>query len=1244
MLKNNKIVRRLAWILCLSLIVGLIPVGVLSMPTPVNAAPEGTVVFSDDVEAWNFAKKWVLTGTTFRWTPDPGYEYQGGCVLLIQGGGDSATSPAFAVTAGKEYTLNYWTKQLKPGIGNVEFRFYNASGALIKSAGKSDVCGAAEWTEKNVSAIAPAGATSAKLYFDAPSENYVVDVMTVVEREADPNATEATEATEATQPDNNLLLNGGFEDDLAYWRATAGIAAFADDQFSGSKSAKVADESNKQSVNFAQSVPVTPGKTYQLTAKVKLLSGKGGYVGVCGVGDASQYPTIDQSGAWSNFSMTVTIPAGYTAATVEIGSFVGAVVTFLVDDLTFTEVTEDPEPTQETEATEAPENNLAQNGGFEDGLTNWVDRAESTIDTSDKHSGNAALKLTDTSATASKNVALKVPVTPGKTYKLSVWTKLLSGKGGYAGVCNIGDATVYPTIDQSGEWARSVVTVTIPEGITTATIEIGSSVGAVVTFLVDDVVFEEVVEDTPAGGLVQNGDFEKGLEGWRVIGDGTLVHDAHGGSNAVKYVDDSAQSGGYICQNIPVVAGKSYKVTAWIKHISGKSGYVGICGIGEASVYTATGENKAWTKVTATVTVPEGYTTAIVEIGVNRSPVSTFLIDDVVVEEVTDEIPEETEATEPTEATTEATEVPDPDGKVVFEEAFENHYTPEGRPASVRIPNGWTASEHSAAVACGKYDRDYDGTYNLCMFNPDPTDRWIRSSVVKATPGYEYTVSFHEKKYQPGKPGEGGYAKIVFVDKDGNILKEYEVVAGTAKTWERKFLYGKAPKNAAGFYVEFSLKKPNGDANYFVDDLAVYEIEASLSDPDVTNPTEPTVAYDPMKPIDEKFDRFVDWNDANSGPEGWFSNDDNGTDYAPMIGLVDNSLSVDGYYLRLQKPGKWSIQTPTFPVEIGYEYTASFLARKLSDNDNFAGALQINFVNSRGKIIASEKITVGKTYGEWAEEALAAVAPIGALKAYLVFTLEYTNGRIEGDYAIDNFAVTRAEAPTFEYTPDPDSMEPTEFDTIFTEKFEKYYNPQGSAASVKVPTNWTLSEFTAAIGNAKYDNYDGTYNLVVQGRGDMWAKSPLIDAKEGNFYYAAFVEKKLYGYREGSGGYATVVFLDADGKILKEYKEAIGTSEKWTDLEIGGQAPAGTAKLYVEFGLKGAKGDPIYSIDNLEILEGKAKLPASNPSTPGTQPSNPSDPEDNAPTGDHVVIMTAYTMLTVAVLLAVLILKKRRFF
>ena len=61
-------------------------------------------------------------------------------------------------------------------------------------------------------------------------------------------------------------------------------------------------------------------------------------------------------------------------------------------------------------------------------------------------------------------------------------------------------------------------------------------------------------------------------------------------------------------------------------------------------------------------------------------------------------------------------------------------------------------------------------------------------------------------------------------------------------------------------------------------------------------------------------------------------------------------------------------------------------------------------------------------------------------------------------------------------------------------------------------------------------------------------------------------------------------------------------------------------------------------------LEGKAKLPASDPSTPGTQPSNPSDPEDNAPTGDHVVIMTAYTMLTVVVLLAVLILKKRRFF
>ena len=421
--------------------------------------------------------------------------------------------------------------------------------------------------------------------------------------------------------------------------------------------------------------------------------------------------------------------------------------------------------------------------------------------------------------------------------------------------------------------------------------------------------------------------------------------------------------------------------------------------------------------------------------------------------------------------------------------------------------------------------------------------------------------------------------------------------------------------------------------------------------PDPTDSTEATEAtteatepVDPMKPLDEKFERPMVEDDLNAGPKGWKSNDDS-SKYLPMIGLVNNALSMDGNYLRLQRAGEWAAQSPAFPVEIGYEYTVTFMARKLADNDNFAGSVVISFVNSRGKVLASEQAVAGKTYGAWTEESIAAVAPVGAVKAYIIFKLEYSDGRIEGDYAVDDLVVTRAEAPAFEYEADPDYAEPTEFNTIFKDSFEKYFNPEGAAASVRIPNGWTLSEESAAIGSASYDDYDGTLNLVVQGKKNMWAKSPMLDAVPGNFYYASFVEKKLQPYNAGTGAYAKVVFVNAAGEVIKEYTENIGSSKKWSAMEVGGQAPAGAVQFYVEFGILDATGAPAYSVDNLVVVEGAAKLSGSEPSNPGSsEPTTPADPEENAPTGDHAAVMTVYTVLTVTVILAVLVLKKRNFF
>lgn len=800
MLKNNKLIRRLALLLCLSLIVSLVPVGVWSVPLTVNAVPEGTVVFSDNVEASNFLKKWTKTGSVMAWT-DAGYQYEGSRVLLIQTPNDTITGPAFAVTPGKAYTLSYYTKQhtapAVAGKGSTQIRFYDASGALISGATvKALACGVADWTEKTLTGVAPEGAASAKLYFDAPGENYVVDVITVTEYgEGNPDATLPTET----------------------------------------------------------------------------------------------------------------------------------------------------EPTE---------------------------------------------------------------------------TK-----------------------------------------------------------------------------------------------------------------------------------------------------------------------------------------------------------------------PVETVPTAPTEPP-------------VYSDSFEQYFTPDGANRLVRIPKNWTASEASAAIGCAQYDKNYDGSWNLCV--QDLPDKWMRSPLTEAVPGYEYNVVFHEKKYQPGKPGDGGYAKIVFVDADGKILKEYEIEAGASKNWTEKVLFAKAPEGAKNFYVEFGVKGATGEPTYSVDDLAVYAFEASLSDPDVTQPTEPIITFDPMKPIEDNFEIRFDINDANSGPAGWFSNDDNSGVFAPMIGLVNDELSYDGNYLVLKKAGKWSIQSPEFPVEIGYAYTASFMARKLADNENFFGFVEICFINTRGKIVESKRVPVGKTYGAWAEESATAVAPIGAIKAYIRFALEYNDRRADGDYAIDNLVVARSEEQVFEYTPDPNSTEPSEYKPVFEDTFASYEKPDPNK-SVKIPKGWTASEQSAAIGSATYDSYDGSINLVLQDRPDKWIKSPMIKATAGNIYYATFVEKKLQPNQEGSGGYVKVCFVDENGKIIKEYKQNAGASKTWTELEVGGAAPAGTVQMYVEFGIENGIGAPSYSVDNLQVIEGVPSKPGSQPSQPsqpGTNPggNQPVDPDNNPDSGDYTALLTVSAVLVAVMVLACLVIKKRRFF
>jgi len=516
-------------------------------------------------------------------------------------------------------------------------------------------------------------------------------------------------------------------------------------------------------------------------------------------------------------------------------------------------------------------------------------------------------------------------------------------------------------------------------------------------------------------GIIPNGSFEDGKTGWLGGADVEITdRDVYEGYYAA--VIPATEASVYMkSEKVAVVPGQTYYLSVMAKRLSGdEQGYIGFWYVDENGAYVGDGAISVrfsadeWTEYTLEWTVPEGVAYFWVEWGVNTKANSSFAIDNIVVTDApyVPEGPTEPSVTEPSEPATEPTEAP------IFTETFEEFYKPEGKPTT-RIPVGWTPSVESAAIGTAGYDK-YDGTENLCI--QDKPNKDIKSPLIEVIPGYEYTATYVEKKYQPAVSATGGYVKIVFVDAEGTILKEYSQVAGQSAEWTNKILVSKAPAGATHMYVEFGLKDvTGGDPTYSVDNLAVYAYEAEVGGAEPTIPTEPI----PTEPegtnvmFGDKFETLADASTGNGGPLGWISSDDVNGAYSAAISVGTFGVENDGNFLCLQTPGQWSIKSTKFAAKAGYEYEVKFLARKLVDNANYTGALTVFFLDAYGNITGEVTETVGKTYGAWAEESVKAVAPNGTVAAYLEFSLDNADRKTKGDYGIDDLEVIKSDEPVF---------------------------------------------------------------------------------------------------------------------------------------------------------------------------------------------------------------------------------------
>lgn len=1308
MLKDKKIVRRLALLLCLSLLVGLVPTGILSVPFQVNAVPGNSTnllangSFESGKDGWNGGAAIEIADADVSDGAHAAVIPAGSGIFYMQ-------SDKIAVVPGETYHLSAMAKRLSgEKTGYVGIWYVDANGAYVGDGAKAMNYSADVWTEVTMDWTVPAGVAFIWIEFGVNSNaesSFVIDNIVLTKTSAAPEATEATGATEAPgSADEVLVFEDNFEGTFAekwdrththirYWSANAdGKPEF---HYDGKSVLLLQDYTASQGHTVTtKAIAAAPGKAYTLSYQVRdhwaAIGDSVGTIVKMYFVDASgneltdatvTAPAITSDGTnWAEVVINATAPANAASLHVAFTTPVESKnVICAIDALTVTESGEAAPVPSEPEASEAA------TVIFEDGFENaFVPEGKPTSVripngwTPNKYSANIACAYYDkyegkyTLAVQSNGywmTSSTMPAAAGKTYTATFMEKKYvvdqTATGGYFKFVFVdADGNILKeepkAIGSSTAWTEITHKVVAPAGTAGFYVEFGikDKTGGDPMYSVDNLKISESgnaapvpseptpsepkpteTEPTPStpavSGSVVNGGFEDGLNGWNVQNVMSQNDDKHSGNASLKFAVTEEQGARFTKQVVSVIPGKTYTLSAWVKILDGKGGYIGLYGIGGSNAAVGFGnlEIGQWTKVSLDVTIPYGYEAVEVEFGTNSKQIVTFLLDDIdLIETDAPPAPTEPEVTVPTE----------PEGEKIYEEKFENAFNPEGAAATVRVPVGWTASVHSAAIGIAMYDQ-YDGTMNLCV--QDAKDKWIKSPLIEVKEGYEYTATYVEHKYQPTKKGAGGYAKIVFVDKDGNFLKEYSVEAGQTKIWEQGIILSKAPAGATHMYVEFGLLAPSGEPTYSVDNLAVYAVEASLEDEEPTKPTEPVKPVDPMKPFEDNFENPAEVDDLNAGPAGWICNDDSVDAFGTMITLVNNSLSFDGNYLRLGKTGTWTATTAEFPVQIGYSYTVKFMARKLVDNTNFNGSVEIVFVNTRGKIVETFKSVAGKTYGEWAEESLSAVAPIGAYKAYVVLTVDNTDRRVDADFAVDNFAVVRAEEPTFDY--DQEATEPIIYNPVIEDTFTESYRPDGSASTVRVPVGWTSSiPGSAAIGVGTYDKYEGTATLFIQNKGDKFIRSDVHAAKAGYNYLVSYVEKKYQPHITAEGGYMRIVFVDAAGNMIAQFEEKAGSSKTWTDMEYEYTAPAGATGYYIEFGLKNCSGgDPTYGVDNLVIYESESQV--SEPSAPeGTTPggsTTPENPEDNTNTGDNAALMTVSVMMVAVVALAVLVLKKLRF-
>ncbi|WP_162053489.1 endo-1,4-beta-xylanase [Pontibacter pamirensis] len=381
-----------------------------------------------------------------------------------------------------------------------------------------------------------------------------------------------------TSQAQNLIPNGGFENDLANWwtQAASGTDAsftvVTDEKAEGSKALKVnvitpgANAWDVQAVNDAWA-SVT-GKEYTLTFWAKAATSGSSFKMIQQVGDAYEEKTFTLTNTWQKYEWRFMAQA----ADLQLKFHFPNAGTFYLDGITI--------PQQEQVE------NLISNGSFESGsgnsFTNWWTGAGDgsatfTAATGSVQDGARALKV-DVATLGSNPWEIQAvndawPSVTGEDYTLTFWAKAATAGSSFKTVLQLGSAYAEETFILTDTWQQYSWTFTAGAN----DLQLKFQFLSTGTFYIDNVYIPSAVQ---VEELLTNGGFENGTGNnftswWTQVSGGGIgaftaeTSDVQNGSRAMKVSITQAGGAAYNIQAVndawPSVVGTEYTLTFWAK-------------------------------------------------------------------------------------------------------------------------------------------------------------------------------------------------------------------------------------------------------------------------------------------------------------------------------------------------------------------------------------------------------------------------------------------------------------------------------------------------------------------------------------------------------------------------------------------------------------------------------------------------------------------------------------------------------